>query len=390
MNRIGEASGSLSNLLNPDLMQEMDLSEQALVLFFRAKILSHQGLLRQAETALLDSIQAYGQTIGMGAEDLTLEQVSAKIYLSRVRARRGRLDEALQLCLECQEQLQAMDAEEGPPSLELADANELEGWILLQLERFNEGLGACERAAQALDQIRGSEVEADIETEHSLNLVTRALLYSGLKNHGQALQLAGQAVDMEQRRAQEGYEQARMWCALHRLALAKIQRIAQKPQDALETSEQAWKDLEALPANQKNHLGLHMAAVQTEIALAHVQLEQWNLVRQPLRLACSQYENEMWQGKEYLIAVLLDCQRYWLDFCRLSANSDWQDRSCWKQFFEGWARWQSQIQEEAENVFLQQAQQRLRRWLQELPGPVQTEWNETAPLGLRMGTPARD
>lgn len=386
MNRIGEASGSLANLLNPDLMQEMDLSEQALVLFFRAKILSHQGLLRQAESALEESIQAYTQTIGMGAEDLTLEQISAKIYLARVQARRGRLEDALELCLDCKEQLLAMDTEEGPPSLELADAGELQGWILLQQERYQEGLEACARATQALEQIRGSEVEADIETEHSLNLVTRALLHSGLNDHERALQLASQAVDLEQRRAQEGYEQASMWCALHRLALARIQRHAARPDEALNTAQQAWKNLESLPANQKNHLGLHLAAVQTEIALAHTQLEQWDKVRQPLLLACSQYENEMWQSKEYLIAVLLDCQRYWLDFCKLSANADWQDRTCWKAFFEGWQRWQSQLQEEAENAFLQASLRRLKEWLQELPQRTQAEWNNSAPLSLRMET----
>ncbi|MBT9585663.1 hypothetical protein IV102_20145 [bacterium] len=387
MNRIGEASGSLANLLTPELMAEMDISEQALVLFFRAKILSHQGLLRQAETALEDSIAAYQQAIGLGAEDLFLEQLSAKIYLARVTARRGRLEEALDLCHECYHQLLDLDNEEGPPSLEVADVSELEAWIFQSLGRWQEGLLACDRAFDALEHIRGTESEADVETEHSLNLITRALNLSGLHRHHEAVQLADQAVEMEQRRAQEGYEQANMWCAIHRLNLAKLCRQANLPGKAVTVARQAFSDLSGLPANQQNHLGLHLAAVQMEIALALIQLEQWNQVRDPLQQACALYENEMWQGKEYLVAVLLDCQRNWLDFCRLSSNSDWQDRSCWKLFFEGWTRWQAHIKEEADNVFLIHAQERLKGWVHSLPDSLQQEWNAAAPPGLRIETP---
>ena len=386
MNRIGEASGSLANLLTPELMAEMDISEQALVLFFRAKILSHQGLLRQAEAALDDSIVAYQQAIGVGAEDLFLEQVSAKIYLARVTARRGRLQEALDLCHECYRQLVEMDQEEGPPSLEVADVSELEAWILQSLGRYEDGLAACDRASQALEHIRGSEAEADVETEHSLNLITRALNLAGLQRHSESVPLAEQAVEMEQRRAQEGYEQANMWSAIHRLSLAKLCRQADLPERALSVARQAWSDLSGLPANQQNHLGLHLAAVQLEIALALVQLERWNEVRDPLLQACSLYENEMWQGKEYLVAVLLDCQRNWLDFCRMSSNADWQDRSVWQQFFERWNRWQAHMKEETENLFLIQAQQRMKEWVGALPVKTQEEWNRAAPPGLRLET----
>jgi hypothetical protein len=383
MNRIGEASGSLANLLTPALMQEMDVSEQALVLFFRGKILSHQGLLRQAETALEDSIAAYSQAIGLGAEDLFLEQVSAKIYLARVTARRGRLDEALEICHDCYGQLTEMDQEDGPPALEVADVSELEAWILQNLERYEEALNMCDRAADSLTLIRNNETEADVETEHSLNMVTRALTLAGLGRFPEALPLAEQAVEMEQRRAQEGYEQANMWVAIHRLSLARLLRKAGRAEDALKVAEQAWADLTGLPANQQNHLGLHLAAVQMEVALCHIHLEQWNQVRQPLKQAGVLYENEMWQSKEYLVAVLLDCQRHWLEFCRLSANSDWQDRSAWRQFFEGWMRWQSQMVEEESNIFLQQALQRLRAWIEALPASIQEDWNTKAPTSLQ-------
>lgn len=383
MNRIGEASGSLANLLTPELMTEMEISEQALVLFFRAKILSHQGLLRQAESALEESIAAYSQAIGQGAEDLFLEQLSAKIYLARVTARRGRLEEALELCHDCFQQLMDMDQEEGAPFLEIADVSELEAWILQSLERFEEGLVACQRASDALEQIRGSETEADVETEHSLNMITRALCLAGLGRHAEALQLAEQAVEMEQRRAQEGYEQANMWCAIHRLSLARLRRAANQPEGALQVAQQAWADLSSLPGNQQNHLGLHLAAVQLEIGLALIQLERWNQVREPMQQARALYENEMWQSKEYLVATLLDAQRSWLEFCRLSSNPEWQDRTAWKQFFEGWTRWQAHMKEEAENVFLQQAQARMKAWVHSLPPGLQQEWNAMAPPGLR-------
>jgi len=384
MNRIGEASGSLANLLTPELMAEMELSEQALVLFFRAKILSHQGLLRQADSALDDSILAYQEAIDQGAEDLVLEQLSARIYKARVHARRGRLNEALELALDCRHALEDMESEEGSPALELADVSELEAWIYHAWGQFQSGLEASDRALQALEQIRLHEAEADVETEHSLNLVTRALNLAGLERYPEALALAEQAVEMERRRAQEGYDQANMWCAIHRLSLAKLLRQARQPEKALATAQQAFEDLNGLPDNQQNHLGLHQAAVQMEIALAHLQLEQWNQVREPLKLACSLYENEMWQNKEYLVAVLLDCQRHWLSFCQTSANTDWQDRSAWKQFFEGWSRWQAQIQEEAHNLFLEQSLTRLREWIVALAEPLRAEWDSLAPQVLRI------
>lgn len=385
MNRIGEASGSLNNLLNPDLMGEMDSSEQALVLFFRAKILSHQGLLRQAESALNESIAAYAQTIAMGADDLVLEQISAKIYLARVRGRRGRLQEALDLCHECVGELQALDIEEdGLPLLELADAGELQAWILLHREELEEAMGACNSAALALDQIRTGEAEADVETEHSLNLITRGLIFSGMDRHAEAVASAEQAVDMESRRAQEGYEQARMWVALHRLALARIHRRADTPGQALRVAQEAWTDLDSMPGNQKNHLGLHLAAAQAEMALCYIALQRWDAVREPLTMAIGQYENEMWQSKEYLVAILLDCNRHWLDFLHRSGAPEWEDRSGWQTFFQGWNRWQAQIREEADNFFVQAAQAKLRLWVESLTPDVQKEWNGAAPQGLRL------
>lgn len=388
MNRIGEASGSLANLLTPELMQEMDISEQALVLFFRGKILSHQGLLRSAEATLQDSIMAYQQAIGVGADDLILEQVSARIYLARVQGRRGRLEEALELTQDCRQQLLELSQEEGPPALELADASELEGWILVQQGRYREALEACGRASEGLDHIWERDAEADVETEQSLSLLTRAAALSGLGQHEEAIRLGEQAVEIEKRRAQEGYEQARMWQAIHRLALAKLFRQGNLPEKALRVASDGWSDLDSLPVNQKNHLGLHMAALHLEIALANIQLQQWSQVRLPLEQACSIYENEMWQSKEYLIAVLLDCHRHWLDFCRQAANQDWQDRSCWKQFFEGWNRWQAHMHEEVDNVFLHQSQARLREWTLSLPLSVQQEWNAMAPQGLRVESAA--
>lgn len=384
MNRIGEASGSLANLLTPELMQEMDLSEQALVLFFRAKILSHQGLLRQAESTLEDSIAAYAQAIGVGAEDLILEQISAKVYLARVRARRGRLEEALQLATECHQLLLELPTEESPPQLELGDVSELQAWILQNLERWDEALLCSQEAESALQQINGAENEADIETERGLNMMTRALILTGLGDTQQAVQLAEQAVEMERRRAQEGYELAHMWCALHRLALAKMYRQAGRPEQALEVAQRASNDLNGLPANQQNHLGLHLAAVQVEVALARVALEQWAGVREPLLQACALYENEMWQSKEYLIAILLDCHRYWLDFCRQSANQDWQQRTCWSHFFEGWLRWQAQLREEEDNAFLAQSLQRLQAWVASLEPATALEWSQKAPQGVRF------
>jgi len=83
------------------------------------------------------------------------------------------------------------------------------------------------------------------------------------------------------------------------------------------------------------------------------------------------------------VALLLDCQRHWLEFCRLSANSDWLDRGAWRQFFEGWMRWQSQMVEEESNVFLQQALGRLRAWIEALAPSVQEDWNSKAPTSLQ-------
>lgn len=385
MNRIGEASGSLTNLLTPELMKEMDVSEQALVLFFRGKILSHQGLLRAAESALQESIDAYQQAIGIGAEDLILEQISARIYLARVRGRRGHLEEALEMARDCREQLMALAPEDGFPALELADVYELEGWILVKMERYEEALDACRQASDGLEHIWERDPEADVETEQSLSLMTRAMAHSGLGQHSQALELAEQAVELERRRAQEGYEQARMWQAIHRLNQARLLRKAGQPEKALQAAQEGLAELEAMPANQKNHLGLHQAALSLEVALAFMDLEDWGQVRKPLQQACATYENEMWQSKDYLISVLLDCHRYWLEFCRRSSNTDWQDRSCWSQLFEGWNRWQAQIQEESENSFLVRSLEELRGWLGALHGSLVPEWNELAPPGLRVG-----
>lgn len=382
MNRIGEASGSLNTLLTPEMMQGMDLSEQALVLFFRAKILSHQGLLRQAEEALEQCIDAYQQAIGLGAEDLSLEQLSARVYQARVRARRGRLQEAMEIAEACRQELLDFDPSEGAPQLELADVRELQAWIYLHMGQPEAGLECLSEAEEALDHIRATESEADVETERSVCLSTEALLQSALGHHDLAAEKAQAAVEIEQRRAQEGYDQARMWCAIHRQTLARVQRQANRHQAALEVVTVSLQELSGLPGNQRNHLGLHLAAAQLELARAQLALEQWNLVREPLRAALAMYENEMWQSKEYLIAPLLDCQRLWLTFCRLSANPEWQDRSCWQELFEGWVRWQAHRQEEADNEFVIRARAQLQAWIRSLEPKLLKEWDQQAPSGL--------
>ncbi len=382
MNRIGEASGSLANLLTPELMKEMDISEQALVLFFRGKILSHQGLLKQAEAALEECIKAYQEAIGVGAEDLLLEQLSARCYLARVAARRGRLSWALEQAQECKIALLQGDGEE-IPWLEVADACELAGWIHQSLDRWSSALSLAEEAQDCLRHLNGQENETDIDTEQGVSWVTQALALSGMGRHAEAIEKVEKAVEMERRRAQEGYELAHMWCALHRLALARLHRAAGQAESALEVALQALAALENLPGNQLSHLGLHVSAARLEIALASIALERWDGVRQPLLQALATYENEMWQGKEYLVATLLDGHRHWLDFCRQSANRDWQDRKCWKDLFEAWARWSAQLEEEKDNEFLQQALTRLSAWVRSLTPSDLKEWDEQAPLGLR-------
>ena len=389
MNRIGEASVTLNHLMTPEILDNLELSERALVLFFRAKVLSHQGHLTAAETQLNEAVSLYRKAISHGSDDLRLELVSAKVYQARVSARRGRLERALTVCKQAARSLaNATDGDEedgdDAPYLEIADLKELEAWILFHRRQFRLGLRRADEALAALDHVSANDNEVDIETERSVTLATRALLLSGQKNYEAALVACDRAVEIETRRSQEGYDSAMMWLALHLGARARILRESGRAAEAVKECERALGLLENLPTNQQGHIGPYLASLSHELAQALSVEGQFVRAGAASERALQILESEMRQDKEYLIAALVETATTWLGSqVALARQEPARLFLALSRFFGSWSSWEKFRESERPSAFLEAAIQRLRTWVRAQGEPLLTHWVGHAPPELR-------
>jgi tetratricopeptide (TPR) repeat protein len=387
MNRIGEASITLNRLMTPEILDNLELSERALVMFFRAKVLSHQGHLSAADSQLQEAISLYRKAVAQGTEDLRLELVSAKVYQARVAARRGRLERAMTLCRQAARSIASMTDEDEPPFLEVADLRELEAWILLHRRQYRLALARSDVAIWALEQVSSNDNEVDVETERSVTLATRALILAGQKDYPAALAACERSIEIETRRSQEGYDSATMWLALHMGSKVRILREGfgvERADEAVSVCEKALTMLEGLPANQQFHIGPYVASLSHELAQALLLDGRKEMALTVSERVLKILEAEMRQDKEYLVAALVDAARTWLT-CQVALSAQDPQRLflALSRFFGSWSSWSRFLELEQDSVFLAQAERKLTMWLNKQGEPLITHWLDHAPADLR-------
>ena len=387
MNRIGEASGSLTQLVTPEMLNSLEISERALVLFFQAKVLTHQGYLREATHALSQSIQYYQEAIEEGNDELLLELVSSRAYLARILTRRGRFELVRRVLHTGYDDLEAAEAgEPGQGMLERADLLDVEALVHYYKGELPWALERCNESLDMLDQVERLETEPDLESERSGILVTRALIQGGLGDFSAGLADCDRAVEIESRRAEEGYDTSSMWCALHMSVKAGLQRQYGQLEQALASIREAIRRLQALPSNQQAHLGPSLGKMHFELGQIQAALGNDEEGLKSLTDAAGLLETEMLLGKGHLIAVLLEVYTVWLDVQKNLSNGMQPDLVLrWTRFFESWPAWESFLEQESRSDFLKKAIEQLRVWARQLKGPEHELWRARAPLSLRSG-----
>jgi len=379
MNRIGEAAGSLSQRTTAELVEHLDASERALVLFFRAKVLSHEGHLKESDAVLGEAIELYRSAIEAGQDELRIEMASALTYQARVAARRGRLSRGLKLCQRASQMLNALlDEPELNPSLELADVHELLAWIYLQQQHPRKALEHSDLSLKWLDRVVLTESDPDLETERSVSLITRGQVLSSRGNLEEALAACDRAIEIERRRAQEGYDSGPMWVALHLSVRGRVLREHARSQEALAELEDSLQRLRKLASAQQSHLGPQRAGIYMDQARCQLDLKAAEPAREALESALAIYEAEMANEKEYLIAPLIDAYRLWLECLR-------RDPPPGRSFAEGCTRlaraagsWGSILAAEGPSDFLKRALEELREWADRLTPEEKKAWRGPA------------
>jgi tetratricopeptide (TPR) repeat protein len=385
MNRIGEASGSLNQLVNSDLLDSLDVSERALVLFFQAKVFTHQGYLREATQAMSDAIQCYQDAIAEGNEDLDLELVSSRAYLARVLTRRGRFELVRRVLSTGFEQLVDIESEDSLDGLlEKADLLDVQALVHYHKGELPWALQRCNESLQLLEQVEASESEPDLETERSGLLATRSQILAAQGDFEAALRDCDRSLEIESHRAQEGYETSNMWRALHLSTKASIHRLSGDWQKGLEVAQAAVEQIQKLPNNQQAHLGASLARMHFEIGQCQAAGDRLEDCLKSLSCSAGLLESEMLQGKTHLVSQLIEVYTHWLEVQKkLSLDEENNLIQRWSRFFDSWSSWENFLEQESRSDFLKKSVEELRTWAAALTGSSQSVWSKQAPLMLK-------
>ncbi|CAN0124318.1 unnamed protein product, partial [Phaeothamnion confervicola] len=236
-----------------------------------------------------------------------LELVSSRAYLARILTRRGRFELVRRVLHSGYDDLEAADTgEPDQGQLERADLLDVEALVHFYKGELPWALERCTESLDMLDSVERSESEPDLESERSGILATRALIHAGLGDFPSAFADCDRAIEIESRRAQEGYDTSAMWCALHTAVRATLLRQSGDGEGALVAISQALERLQALPANQQAHLGPSLAKMYFELGQIQAALENNEEALQSLTRAAGLLESEMLQGKGHLIATLVE------------------------------------------------------------------------------------
>ncbi|MBI3926158.1 MAG: tetratricopeptide repeat protein [Armatimonadetes bacterium] len=288
-------------------------------------------------------------------EELEPIRPGALYFLAEAEGNLGRLERALELYLEAEQDLRGQEHPGLGP--EYSEVLMSIAWALAELGREEEALRYCREAHRALTD-RPADPETEGDRAHILLVEGLALRGSGRAE--EALVRYLDSIHRLELRRKLGFPQSHLPLLSSRMEKAELLRDLGRRQEALEDCAEAARLLEEMEGMGHEHLRWRRAQVEVLRGVLLVETGSVEAGRECLMTALDFLEEEIRSGKLHLLPSVLRAARHWI-----GSHSD----QGWKTACASMEKRVSQYSEllaQERSDFLSREIQRFREWAEQL------------------------